>query len=335
MYICKRIVPVLVLLLFGTAVFSQKTTVTYEELYDAPYDINKLFVGFQPIYGETFVTNVNLGFGLEATYFMNNKLDFRAHFRMPYYQGTDFERNVARQNENNLIVNAPFNFMYVEAGATYHIIDIEKDSKSKLPLYSKNYKGSKWASRVPQKMEVPNTKREVVGIRLGGIFFKSATDLVRATEKQNITLVDTEGGSFPANTHIYGNVTSPSIYIGGSLSWIKNFAAKPDKTFAVVTDDHIFTSFVDLLISPFVTVEDIRYGPVGNVQVFKGDQIKTSFLGFRMGVDGKFNREFSWAYGAEWGYRPTVQGRGFYSMIKVSFPVYSTNLDYSVEAFGR
>jgi len=28
------------------------TAVTFEELYDEPYAVNKLFIGFQPLYGE-------------------------------------------------------------------------------------------------------------------------------------------------------------------------------------------------------------------------------------------------------------------------------------------
>jgi hypothetical protein len=44
---------------------------------------------------------------------------------------------------------------------------------------------------------------------------------------------------------------------------------------------------------------------------------------------------FSWAYGAEVGYRPSFEGRSFYAMFKISFPVFGTNLDYKVESFGK
>jgi hypothetical protein len=58
-------------------------------------------------------------------------------------------------------------------------------------------------------------------------------------------------------------------------------------------------------------------------------------LGFRVGMDGRFNRTFSWAYGAEVGYRPSLEGRSFYAVFKISFPVFGTNLDYKVESFGK
>jgi hypothetical protein len=58
-------------LTFSVSLFAQndrkdKTAVTYEEIYDEPYSINKLFIQFQPVYGELFATNVNAGFGIEA-----------------------------------------------------------------------------------------------------------------------------------------------------------------------------------------------------------------------------------------------------------------------------
>src|SRR5690349_8913162 len=62
----------------------EKPTVTFEQLYDEPYSINKLFVGFQPLYGEVFATNVNSGFGIEASYYQKDKFDIKANFRKTY-----------------------------------------------------------------------------------------------------------------------------------------------------------------------------------------------------------------------------------------------------------
>ena len=39
-------------------------TLTYEEVYDTPYDINKLFIHIQPMYGELFTTNTTIGWGI-------------------------------------------------------------------------------------------------------------------------------------------------------------------------------------------------------------------------------------------------------------------------------
>ncbi|NJM25603.1 MAG: hypothetical protein HC859_09035 [Bacteroidia bacterium] len=40
--------------LFAQGERKDKTAVTYEEIYDEPYSVNKLFVQFQPLYGELF-----------------------------------------------------------------------------------------------------------------------------------------------------------------------------------------------------------------------------------------------------------------------------------------
>jgi hypothetical protein len=58
-------------------------------------------------------------------------------------------------------------------------------------------------------------------------------------------------------------------------------------------------------------------------------------FGFRMGLEGKYNRDLGWAYGIETGIRPGISGKGFYATFKISFPVYSTNLEYEREAFGK
>src|SRR5687768_12755551 len=78
-----------------------KTPVTFEEIYDEPYSVNKLFVGFQPLYGELSVANVNAGFGLEAVYYHQDKMDLRAHFRKTYSRSFfDFSRDMALSNSD-------------------------------------------------------------------------------------------------------------------------------------------------------------------------------------------------------------------------------------------
>ncbi len=80
----------------------EKPTVTFEQVYDEPYSINKLFVGFQPLYGEVFATNVNAGFGVEGSYFHKDKFDIKAHFRKAYStEFFDYNRNAAIKNQDS------------------------------------------------------------------------------------------------------------------------------------------------------------------------------------------------------------------------------------------
>src|SRR5262245_7857237 len=113
-------------LLIAGGVFAQddKNAVTYEELYDEPYAVNKLFIGFTPVYAELFTTNVNAGFGVNAAYYYQDKADFFAMLRMPYSQSFfDHNRDLAAKNSDVSIV--PQQFTYLEFGGTYHIKDIE------------------------------------------------------------------------------------------------------------------------------------------------------------------------------------------------------------------
>ncbi len=327
--------------------------VTYEELYDAPYEINKLFIQFQPVYGELFVSNVNAGFGGEVVYYMEDKFDFRAHARKTYSKRFDLARDIAEKNSS--VDNVPNIFNYFELGATYHIKDFEKDSDTKMFLYKRSYRGGKWASKVPLNAEIPCKVRKVYGVRLGGFAFDTSTDLNRALSEQglsNADIVDMEGNPLPdsfldaqdgeqKDLSVFGNVDVKGLYIGGSMAWMKNVAVDFDRYMPGV-DDLILTTYFDIMIAPSVTVDDIVYterdevnGEALSTTTYSTDAIKVNNFGFRLGVDGRFNRTLSWSYGGEFGYRPTVKGRGFFALLKISFPVYSTNLKYSVEAFGK
>ncbi|HEY5825742.1 MAG TPA: hypothetical protein VIT44_15315 [Cyclobacteriaceae bacterium] len=338
-----------------------KTAVTFEELYDEPYSVNKLFVGFQPLYFDVFATNVNAGFGAEASYFYKEKLDFKVNFRMPYSASFyDLSRDLSRKNgpkyDNgteivDMIHTKPVNFTYFEAGGTYHIKDFDKASKTKMVLYKNSYKGDKWAARVPLRAEVPCKVRNIYGARLGFIYWQSALDLSRVMSKQGIgneSLVNSEGVGLPATfenplnggqtepMNVYGNMHSTNIYIGGSMSWIRNVAVSFDK-YEEGVDDGMLTTYFDIMFAPSLKLDPISYtDPTTKIRSdYSTDAVKTKPLGFRLGLDGKFNRTLSWGYGGEFGYRPSVSGKGFFAMLKISLPIYGTNLDYKVESFGK
>jgi hypothetical protein len=338
--------------LFAQGDRKDKTAVTYEELYDEPYSVNKLFIQFQPLYGELFVANVNAGFGLEASYYHKDKADFRAHFRKTYSRHFfDFSRDLAINNSD--VDNRAEVYNYFEFGGTYHIKDFEESSKTKMVLYKNSYKGNKWAARVPLNADVPCKVRKIYGARLGGILWDSSTDLSRALEEQGLTNRDLKSGDLPLNTKffnqetgkeekldVFTNISTSGFYVGGSLAWIKNVAVSFDK-FEEGIDDLMFTTYLDILISPSIKLDDIVYTdrdpntPEEGTRTYSVSPIKTKSFGFRAGVEGKFNRTLSWSYGGEIGYRPGIEGRTFFALLKISFPVYGTNLDYKVESFGK
>ena len=125
-------------------------------------------------------------------------------------------------------------------------------------LYKNSYKGNRWAARVPLSAEVPCKVRKIYGARLGGILWDSSTDIGRALEKQGLTNADLKTSkvlSLPQTIFVEGrdesfdvfsNIASKGLYVGGSMTWIKNVAVNFDK-FEEGIDDLIFTAYVDIL----------------------------------------------------------------------------------------
>ncbi len=320
----------------------EKAAVVFDELYDEPYAINKLFIGFQPFYGELFATNVNAGYGAEAHYYHKNKFDVKAHFRKSYSSKFyDFNRELALNNSS--VSNTPEIYNYYEVGGTYHIKDFDVSSKTKIFLHKKNTSRNRWAATVPLYAEVPSKLRKIYGLRLGGIVWNSTTDLNRVLDSQglsNADLVNGEGIGLPEtyvdgngqiqDFNVFSNIYATNIYLGGSMSWIRNIAVGFDQ-YEEGLDDGILTLFFDVMVAPVLKVDPVVY----NDMEYSTDVLKTKMIGFRAGIDGKFNRTLSWSYGGEVGYRPSLSGQGFYALLKVSFPVFSSNLDNKVEAFGK
>jgi hypothetical protein len=321
---------------------AQKDEVTFEELYDDPYAINKLFVGFQPFYGELFATNVNAGFGLDAHYYHHNKFNIKAQFRKTYSSKFfDFNRQLAIQN--GVKTGEPEIFNYYEVGGTYHVRDFDVSSTTRVMLYKKKFSTNRWASTVPLHAEVPAKLRKIYGARAGAIVWNSTTDITRALEKQNLTyadLVDAQNNALPETyvddqgrtqtLNAYSNIYSANFYLGGSLTLIRNMAVSFDK-YDEGLDDGIFTVFMDVIFAPSMKLDPVVYNNVS----YSTAPIKLSNLGMRVGLDGKFNREIGWGYGGEIGYRPSIDGRGFFALLKISFPVFGTNLDRKVEAYNK
>ena len=310
---------------------NEKKILTYETLYDAPFEINKLWVQFQPVYTELFATNVNVGFGVEATYYWADKFDFRAHFRKPYARQTDYQRNIAHFNSTD-IDNKPAIFNFFEVGATYHIKDWEEDTETLIYLYSQRYSNAnKWKSMVPEKSMIPTKVRKIIGARAGAIAYKSNFALDKMIE-DGLELTDIEGNFLPTTIeHPFSSVSMQGGYVGASYSWIKNVAIDPDRSYSDLVKDLILTTYVDFIIAGKVDINDVYHEGTP----YSTESVKKNRFGFRAGLDGKFNRNLSWAYNGEIGYRPGVGGKGLYALIKISFPVYSTDLDNRVEAFSK
>ncbi len=319
---------------FGQAKKKSKA-LKYTVTYDDPYDIKKLFIHFQPIVGDIAALNVVGGFGLEANYYYKDQMNFEFSGRTTYGSRFDIARDAANRNAfNDNTISAYF---YGDMGGTYHIIDQTKESQSKVLLYSKRLKGTEWAATVPKNALVPNTVREIVGGRGGAFFYTTSTDLSKILSKQDLLLYYDDDGSqvITEDLDLYTNVFAYGFYVGGSMSWFKNFSVTFKSRWQPSGDDLLLTTYLDLLYAPGITIDDLLVrNPSGTQETVSLGNVKQSPFGFRAGVKGKFNRALGWGYGLESGLRPGVQKNQFFLTFKLSFPIYGTKLEQTVEAIN-
>lgn len=299
----------------------------YTVTYDDPYDIKKLFIHFQPIVGDIGALNVIGGFGLEANYYHKDKLDFEFSGRTSYGTKFDIVRDAAIKNAIN--ENPIVAYFYLDMGGTYHIIDQTKESESKVLLYSKRLKGNEWAATVPKNAVIKNTVREIVGGRAGAMAYSTSTDLSKVFAKQELEVFFNDGTPVDPRD-LYTNVTAYGFYVGGSMSWFKNFAVTFESRWEPNGDDLLMTTYLDVLYSPSITIDDII---IAGEEISLAD-VKQAPLGFRAGLKGKFNRQLGWGYGVESGLRPGIEQNGFFFTFKLSFPIFGTKLEQTVEAIN-
>ncbi len=327
----KRGLLALVVIAMSTGAYGQATkkskALKYTVTYDDPYDIKKLFIHFQPIVGDIAALNIVGGFGLEANYYHKDLLDFELSARTTYGQRFDIARNAANLNainENNITA-----YFYGDAGGTYHILDRTRESESKILLYSKRLKGTEWAATVPKNALIKNTVREIVGGRAGAFAYNTSTDLDKVLAKQELELYYQDGTPVDGE-ELYTNVFAYGFYLGGSMSWFKNFAVTFESRWEPNGDDLLMTTYLDALYAPGITIEDLLVAG----ETVKLDEVKKSAFGFRAGLKGKFNRTLGWGYGVETGLRPGIQKNTFFFAFKLSFPIYGTKLEQTVEAIN-
>lgn len=312
---------------------AQDEDLGYEELYDEPYSVKRLFVGFQPFYGDLFLTNITGGYGLEVKYLHPEKFDVTFQLRKSYSRRFfDMAREAAVRN--NSLDNNPEIFNYFELGGTYYLSDKEIPAATRMIKRKVADKGPKLSASVPERVSVPARVRQIIGLRGGGIVWNTTTNIGRALRAQNLTHQDfknAQGAGLPDTFTdqngvaqpliLYSNLYVGQVYLGGSLTRIRNVAYS-FTGFDSVVDDGIVTYFADLFYAPFVRVDDLVYEGQG----YSVAPLNIRSLGLRLGVEGRFNRTWGWGYGAEAGFRPGLEGRTFFILSKISVPMYGSRL---------
>ena len=77
------------------------------------------------------------------------------------------------------------------------------------------------------------------------------------------------------------------------------------------------------MFAPSIRINDLNLAG----ETVSADEIDKLAMGFRAGLNLKFNRKLSWGTTVETGIRPGVKKRGFFVMFKMSFPIYAKKLE--------
>ena len=336
------------LLLFSfwnsSAYAQERRAVNFTFQYDEPKKINKLYLKFQPIYGELFTTNTTAGFGLDLEYYYKEKFNLIGGIRLPYAQSFDKERDHAMKlgeksaGENKGLYTKEYTtYLSAELGITYHLKDFVKDKELRLILINPTEIEKKGRlNQVPNYILIPAKLRKILGLRLGTFYYQSAISLDGIISKQALSLEpvleNTELPNLEETKNAFTNFNTTGLYAGVSLSWIRNVIVKTNKRYGNLADNSILDLYFDLMYAPSIKIDELLY----QEKMYQTSEIKTNPIGARLGIMNKHSKTITWAYGAEIGYKPGIANRGFYALLKISFPVFSTGFEGNqVEAFGK
>ena len=320
---------------FGLAIFSflmsdasfAQDTLGTRIIYDRPNYIRYLFAGVQPFYGEYFSTSSNAGWGLDAHYLPDHKADYRLQFRRPYAESL---LDVSRENaaKNSKTENTPTGFYYLEASVNIHFRDVERKGHAKVILYNAALTKNAWSATVPRKVKIPSKVRKIYGFRAGAIQWRSTMDVSTILERQGLSNADiflpeiyrdALGRDIPLRG--FSSMTANTFYLGTGVTTIRNVAVEFNH-FENTLDDGILVLYADLMYSPALKIDPVLYLNTP----YPVNKVSFSSLGFRAGLDGKFNRHFGWGFGAEAGVRPGPTKQGFFANVKVTVPMFGSFL---------
>ncbi len=321
--------------------------VSYKVLQDDPGDLNNLWLHVQPLTVDVMQMNAVVGSGLEVRYLPIPKLELQGGVRGNFINSFDFQRNSAlqgasittqeskREQGKMVITNSFSRFYNVEIGGFYHILDDVKDGSSKIILTDQ---------AVPDKISFPDVidvnakSRQILGARLGFSSLGTTVSVKNALKNQNVTLKGDQGTVLSAagtsssngfktefnNNSLYSSFHSTGFYIGAGFQRIKNLSIKTDKQ-GIVSNNSILSVYADLMFNPWTNLASIQAQQVSGTGKEKFDLSPLSLnkFGGRAGFEIRYNQASFVSVGAEIGYRPSIQGQGFYGLFKLSIPTFS------------
>lgn len=321
-HLLKKNLVYAALLIFSAAGFAQ--SVGYKVLENEPGKRN-LIVFLNPFYINTYASDINLGYELQATYMLANKLTAQAVFRKAYL------------DENATSIFAPKGLTKAyefEAGGIFNFSSKVKDVSNKVILMSI----STGRYTYSESIRVRADARRTAGFRGGMVGFhnnyKIGNDITAAFAKDDIKAKDDHGklvyvrDSVGFETVTYtGN--SIGLYGGIDLRTIRDilidadgYGEKSNRTTNNFYLDAFFTPAVVYAIKP----------NSGQAYLAKADinisENSRKYFGWRFGWHYIINKSFGFNAKMELGQQPGRPVKSFYFNLGFGF-----NIGFKAKAF--
>lgn len=317
--------------------------VLYKVLVDDPAMQNRIWLHLQPVTCDAMGMNAVVGSGLETHWISPFRgMELHGSIRGNFFNAMDlqkkasgnaavFFRNTKYDDPVKMAVNPDFSrFLAWEAGAFYPVLETTRNGKANIAVPDQ--------SGQADNLELNAKVMRILGARLGFSSMQSTVSLNQALEDQNIELTGsrgtrlssagaTQGPVFRTENGVnslFSTFSSSGFYAGVALQRKKNLSIKTE-TLGIISSNSILSFYADLLVNPWTNLRPFTIGQAGAAdrEEFKTGQIALNKLGFRTGFEVRYNESPFLSAGAELGYRPSVQGQGFYAALRIGVPVFS------------
>jgi hypothetical protein len=297
----SRIKTLFIVLTLSGACSMQGQTVHYKTLMDDPYAIKKLHVHLDPFYCDLWGTNIHMGWGARANFYVGRLGALHFEMRRAYL---DMMQEDAKSDL--LVPKRGFKpYFYMEPSLDLNFSDKTRDRSLKVTLSSSSYSSGGYTYTSERYIMVDGSQRKVYSLHGGLSFSHSAFDM----SKGNVTLED---GSTEANftaisatdtlTGGHGMMSTMVVAAGLSGKTITNLIISTD--WGNRGNSMLSHWYLDFLFAPVVSFEDMKMGSAE----YKVECANKKRIGWRFGWEfHKPNKTFM-SYKMEFGSRPGFSG---------------------------
>jgi hypothetical protein len=319
------------------------SAVLYKVLVDDPAVQNQLWLHVQPLTADGMTMNASVGSGLETHWISPFKgIEFHAGIRGNFFNAMDLQKRASSSAavfiqtdkyddpvRNPLAVSLS-RFLAWEAGGFYPLKEFMKNGKANISIPDQ--------TGVAENLELNAKVLRTLGARLGVNSLMSTVSLNKAMEDQNLELVGNRGNRLSPKgatispvyrtedgvNSLFTSFASTGFYAGIGMQRRKNLNIKTE-TLGIISSNSILSFYADVMLNPWTSLQPVAYARNGSgeKEEFNVDQVKLMKLGFRTGFEIRHNENPFISAGGEIGYRPSIQGQGFYAALRIGIPVFS------------